>query len=164
MRNTIEFRLARKCDVPQIAVLSKNLVEVGLGWSWTPERVKRSLMHRETNVLVACEQDIIAGFGIMQYGELEANLNLLAVRPDYRNMGIGKHLVHWLEKSAITTGIDVIFLQCRINNSNALRFYEKLGYRKLRVLPQYYAVNEAAVLLGHDLMVPQLNLYLHKPE
>jgi ribosomal-protein-alanine N-acetyltransferase len=181
--NNIEFRLARKSDLGTIGVLSRDYIERGLGWSWTPERLKKSYQCRDTNILVACAPRVekgklnslavsrilpqhelsVVGFGIMHYGATEANLNLLAVIPQYRRMGVGKCLVQWLEKSAVTAGIDVIYLQCRQANDSALQFYQKLGYRKLRNLPKYYSTKESAVLMGHDLLLPTASMYLQKP-
>jgi ribosomal protein S18 acetylase RimI-like enzyme len=177
----IEFRLAKKADLAKIAELSRDYIEHGLGWSWTTERVRKSHLCRNTNVLVACKSrnlnqvkrskkqtDIpaggpqVAGFGIMHYGTTEANLNLLAVIPQYRRLGIAKLMVLWLEKSASTAGIDVVYLQCRARNTAAQLFYQKLGYRKLRELPNYYSGKESAVLMGHDLLAPAPNLFLQK--
>jgi ribosomal protein S18 acetylase RimI-like enzyme len=179
----IEFRLAKKSELASIAVLSRNYIERGLGWSWTPERLKKSYLCRNTNILVACAPTVakgqgknktmrglqqesggnVVGFGIMHYGATEANLNLLAVHPEYRRMGIGIFMVQWLEKSALTAGVDVVYLQCRAVNVAAQQFYQKLGYRKLRSLPKYYSAQESAVLMGHDLLVPTPNLFLQKP-
>ena len=177
----IEFRLARKSELASIAVLSRDLIERGLAWSWTPERLKKSYQSRDTNILVACASGMeqgkqksknipqhevkqqVVGFGIMHYGATEANLNLLAVHPEYRRMGIGKFMVQWLEKSALTAGVDVVYLQCRAVNVTAQQFYLKLEYRKLRNLPKYYSAKESAVLMGHDLLIPAPNLFLQKP-
>lgn len=175
----IEFRLAKKSELAIIARLSRDLIEYGLGWSWTPERLKKSYLCRDTNILVACASSpegkkqrgiqrieyhqSVLGFGIMHYSAMEANLNLLAVLPEYRRMGIGKSMVQWLEQSALTAGIDVVYLQCRQANTSAQQFYQKLGYRKLRSLPKYYSARESAMLMGHDLLMPAQNLYLQKP-
>ena len=183
----IEFRLAKKSDLAKIAELSRDYIEHGLGWSWTTERVKKSYSCRNTNVLVACAKSqgldqvkrqikksqvpaghltnttqFVVGFGIMHYGAMEANLNLLSVIPQYRRLGIAKLMVQWLEKSALVAGIDVVYLQCRARNTAAQLFYQKLGYRKLRNMPKYYSGRESAVLMGHDLLMPAPNLFLQK--
>jgi len=182
----IEFRLAKRHDLAKIAELSRDYIEHGLGWSWTTERVKKSYLSRDTNILVACVRpqspqrtkrqisqnsvpirhqasaQQIVGFGIMHYGEMEANLNLLAVIPQYRRLGIAKLIVQWLERSAMVAGIDVVYLQCRARNTAAQLFYQKLGYRKLRNMPNYYSGKETAVLMGHDLLMPAVNFFLQK--
>jgi ribosomal-protein-alanine N-acetyltransferase len=49
----VQLRLASTRDAEPIAVLSRDLIEAGLGWSWTPARVRRAIDAADTNVLVA---------------------------------------------------------------------------------------------------------------
>ena len=95
----VVLELARVADAPLIATMSRALIEVGLRWSWTPQRVAREVRDRNTNVLVARSERRIAGFGIMRFGELHAHLNLLAVDPRYRRRGLGRRMMSWLEQS-----------------------------------------------------------------
>ncbi len=74
---TIE--LATHSDASEIAMLSRDLIEQGLSWSWNKERVKKALWDRSTNVAVARDGSNLAGFGIMKYGDKYANLNLLSL-------------------------------------------------------------------------------------
>ena len=93
---TIE--LATHSDAPGIAMLSRDLIEQDLGWSWNTERVKKALRDRSTNVAVARDGSNLAGFGIMKYGDKHANLNLLAVKKEYRRTGTGTKIVKWHER------------------------------------------------------------------
>ena len=70
--STFSIRLANVQDVPEVAVLSRDLIENGLGWSWTEARVARCLRERNTNVAVAHGQGVIQGFAIMRYTDDEA--------------------------------------------------------------------------------------------
>jgi ribosomal-protein-alanine N-acetyltransferase len=79
------LRLASPHDAAPIAAMSRELIEAGLGWSWTPERVQRSLRHRDTLVLTARDGERLTGFAIMLFGDERAHLSLLAVRSDYRH-------------------------------------------------------------------------------
>ena len=47
------IRFANRSDALAIAEMSRDLIEKGLGWSWTKERVTRCLRHPDTNVVVA---------------------------------------------------------------------------------------------------------------
>lgn len=152
---TLEYRLAIKADINQIAGLSRDLIEAGLGWKWTPEKVLASIRSKTSNVLAARIGSRVIGFGIMDYYHEEAHLNLLAVRPKFHKQGIGKSIVNWLETCASTAGISIIYLECRSNNIAAQKFYEKLGYRKIKVVSGYYSGVEAAVLMGRDLLDSQ---------
>ncbi|HWP59998.1 MAG TPA: GNAT family N-acetyltransferase [Candidatus Acidoferrales bacterium] len=148
------LRLARPEEAAAIAGLSRDLIEGGLQWRWTPARVAASIRARDVNVLVACVDDDIAGFGIMRYGEAEAHLDLLAVAPPYRRLGVGRKLLRWLEKCAVAAGIFQVALEVRAENLGAQLFYERMGYRALARIPGYYQGVEAALRMGRDLSSP----------
>jgi hypothetical protein len=76
------IRFATRADALVIAEMSRDYIEYGLGWSWTRERILRSLRHRDTNAIVAVREADRAGFAIMKYGDDEAHLLLLAVEAD----------------------------------------------------------------------------------
>src|ERR1041384_1021480 len=74
------FRLATPADAYEMAVMSRYLVEVGRrGWSWPPERVAKAIRARSTLVVVAEVRSHLVGFAIMEFGEVQAHLSLLAV-------------------------------------------------------------------------------------
>src|SRR5678816_4611592 len=61
------IRLASADDALTIARMSRDLIEQGLGWSWTPLRVRRSIAEASTNVALALHGATPVGFGIMKY-------------------------------------------------------------------------------------------------
>jgi ribosomal-protein-alanine N-acetyltransferase len=147
------LELARTADAPIIATMSRALIEVGLRWSWTPQRVSREIHDRNTNVLVARAGSRLAAFAIMRYGETHAHLNLLAVDPRYRRRGLGRRMMEWLEESAVVAGIGEIGLEVRVSNPVARRFYGSLGYTEVGLLQGYYCGVEAAVGMKRSLLV-----------
>jgi [ribosomal protein S18]-alanine N-acetyltransferase len=150
----IDIRLASQRDAPAIAEMSRTMIEVGLGWSWTPARVIRSLQHPEINVAVACDaRQAIAGFSIARYKAQEAHIALFAVERAYRRRGIGTALMHWIEKTALTAGIGVLHLEARFANTGARAFYRALGYREIKTEACMYNGIEPGVRLAKDLWV-----------
>jgi [ribosomal protein S18]-alanine N-acetyltransferase len=147
----LSLRLARPPDATPIASLSRDLIEYGLQWRWTTERVAASIRAANVNVLVARIQENIAGFGIMRYGDDDAHLDLLAVTPMYRRLGVGRQLLQWLEKCALVAGTFNVALEVRAGNEAAQLFYKQMGYRELAHLPGYYQGIEAALRMGRDL-------------
>jgi ribosomal-protein-alanine N-acetyltransferase len=142
---TTSIRFATRADAAAIAEMSRDLIERGLGWSWTRERVLRSVRHPDTNAVVALREGERAGFGIMKYGEDEAHLLLLAVRPGHARHGVGSALVEWLERSARVAGIATVSLEARAGNLSARSFYARLGYVEMQTMPGYYDGREASV-------------------
>lgn len=148
----VTVALARRDDVRAIALGSRDLVEHGLAWAWTPSRVLRSL--RSTSALVVVARaggDRLAGFAIMRYAADEAHLDLLAVVPERRGHGVGRRLVEWLEKPALVAGITTVELEVRAGNRGARAFYERLGYREVGRLAGYYQGRESAIRMRRAL-------------
>jgi len=143
--------LARPSDALEIAEMSRDLVEHGLDWSWTPSRVRRSISGRESSVLVARLQRRIAAFAIMHFGDESAHLNLLAVAASHRRQGLGRRLVEWLTATAIEAGVFRIDLELRAQNHAAREFYERVGFDALNVIPGYYQGREAALRMTRRL-------------
>ena len=155
MTADIALRLAHRGHANAIAALSRDLIEGGLGWSWTARRVMRSMTDADTNVLVAHDSSpVLQGFGIMKYGEDEAHLLLLAVRATQGRRGIGSALVAWLEAAALVAGVRQVVLEARESNAPARAFYRRLGYREIGVLPGYYQGREDSVRLIKALWQP----------
>jgi ribosomal-protein-alanine acetyltransferase len=145
------LQLARLADAKTIANMSRVLIEAGLGWRWTPERVAASIRAPNVNVVVARVDGRIAGFAIMRYGDDDAHLDLLAVDPACQRAGVARRLLNWLEKCAVVAGIFTIDLEVRAQNTGAQLFYERMGYRKLAHLPGYYQGIEDALRMRRDL-------------
>lgn len=151
MIDHLTLRLATRGDAAQIAAMSRDLIERGLGWSWTPRRVQRSIVDAHTNVVVALDGQRLVGFGIMRYHDDESHLLLLAVQPSERRRGIGAALVTWLEKAALVSGVGQIYLESRLSNLQARAFYRRLGYREVQTVPGYYQGVEPGVRMAKDL-------------
>jgi ribosomal protein S18 acetylase RimI-like enzyme len=132
------IRLAKIGDARAIAEMSRDEIEVGLAWTWTPGRVRRSIVDRSTNVAVAQTQRTIVGFGIMHYGDEKAHLSLLAVHRLRREHGVGHDLLDWLEECARAAGLERIELEVRADNPDALAFYGLQGYRRFDTVYGYY--------------------------
>jgi ribosomal protein S18 acetylase RimI-like enzyme len=151
------LRLARPAEAATIASLSRDVIEHGLQWRWTPTRVTASISAPNVNVLVACIGGNIAGFGIMRYGDDKAHLDLFAVAPPYRRAGVGRQLLQWLEKCAVVAGIFRVTLEVRAGNNGAQLFYERMGYRPLVHVPGYYQGVEAAIRMERELSCQSLD-------
>lgn len=145
--------LATLKDAEQIAIMSRDYIENGLGWSWTKQRVRRYIREPEVVVVVAKMAGELLGFAIMQFGDSNAHLNLLAVKVRQRRRGLGKSLMRWLEQSAMTAGTFKISLELRESNRAAHHFYQRLGYKPSKRIAGYYRGREAAIRMDRDISV-----------
>jgi len=154
----ITLRPGRPDDAARIAAMSRDLIETGLGWSWGPDRVARSISNKETSTLLACERERVVAFAIMYFGDEHAHLNLLAVRPSHQRLGIGKHMIAWLVESACAAGIATIHLELRSSNYTARSFYRSLGFTESAYIPGYYRGREMALRMVRVLRKPGMPL------
>src|ERR671938_66770 len=116
------FRLASPADAYEMAVMSRYLVEVGLrGWSWPPERVAKAIRSKSTLVVVAEVRQHLVGFAIMEFGDVQAHLSLLAVKPSHQRCGIGRAL------------------------------YRLIGFGEGSYIPGYYRGVETALRMSRDI-------------
>ncbi len=145
------IELAAFSDAAEIGLMSKNDIEHGLGWKYTPERIVKLIGDNSKNVVVARAESKLAGFGIMTYHEDQANLDLLAVKRRFRRMKIGTQIVQWLEVVAMTAGTFNIFVQVRARNIGAAQFYESLGFVVLEEKKGYYRGVEAGLIMAKNL-------------
>lgn len=145
--------LARGWDAREIAEMSRDLIEQGLTWSWTPARVQHFISGSDSTVIVARRERRIAAFAIMHFGDDVAHLNLLAVATVHRRQGLGSQLMSWLTTTAMTAGVFRINLELRTHNEAARAFYDRLGYEQVGVVPGYYQGREAALRMSRRLSV-----------
>ncbi len=131
-------RLAAARDAAAIAEFSRDHIEHGLGWNYTPDKILGCIRSRTTNVAVMQERDELLGFGVMDYGDASAHLVLLGVAASERRRGLGRHLVDWLEKVAVTAAVGLIRVEVRADNPAGLAFYGRLGYGVTARLHGYY--------------------------
>lgn len=154
----ISLRLASSADAVPIALMSRRLVEYGLpSWAWTPRRVVRQIRHYDSVVLTARRAEDLVGFAIMYFSIDSAHLNLLAVEPAYRRLGVGREMVRWLEKTAMTAGSFDVSLEVRASNAAAVRFYRSLGYQETSRMLGYYERLEDAIRMARDLRIVRID-------
>lgn len=65
----------------------------------------------------------------------------LTVRRDYWRQGIGNALMEELIKYAKENGIEILNLEVRSDNINAVRLYEKFGFKHIGTSPAYFKIN-----------------------
>jgi len=134
-----EIRLAVNSDAAGMAVMSRDLIEHGLPWTWQESRIHKAIARNDTNCVVIAIEKELSGFAIAHFAEHTAHLALLAVLPECRRQGYGQHLVTWQEDVARTAGIQTFHLEVRADNLAAINFYIALGFQKTVLVKNYYS-------------------------
>ena len=121
MISALEISLARGFDALAIAQMSRQRIEDGLPWRWTPERVARNLARAHTNAIVGRIDGALAGFALMAYREQEAHLLLMAVSAPRARQGVGSRLLRWLDATLEVAGITTTIVEARAGLLGAAR-------------------------------------------
>ncbi len=145
--------LATAADAEAIARLSRDEIEQGLRWSWTPARVLRCLRDPNYNVIAAREGPHLIGFALAGYAAEHAHLSLFGVASSHRRRGVGTALWNWLEETMRTAGIVAVQVELRASNDGARAFYERVGFEQVNATRGYYQGLETAVHMVKELTV-----------
>ena len=105
---------------------------------------KRQLQYLITRANSCClaevENEIIRGFIIVLYrkGARVAGIETISVDPCYQGKGIGQKLLIAAELEMYHRSINRVRLEVSLGNMPAIRLYEKLGFRRILILKNYY--------------------------
>lgn len=136
---TVTVVIAAPDDATEIAVMSRDLIESSLPWSWRPARVLRAIEAHNTNVAVVRGASALVAFGVMEYWDDDAHLVLFAVRPKHQRQGVGSELLRWLEASANVAGAQRVRVEARRDNVAARSFYNEHGYHERNIQSRMYS-------------------------
>lgn len=96
---------------------------------WTKKGFEDALNMQNTIFLVAENEGKIAGYIGMYLSLDEGEITNVAVAPDARCRGVGKELIFRAKEQAFAKGITRIVLEVRVSNDNAIRLYERNGFK-----------------------------------
>ena len=147
-------------EAESISHLSRDTIEAGLPWRWQPADIERFMRSTRHNVIVAEEAPIdtaphdpaafgparpdlhygkvMSGFAVMGYGDNDAYLALLSVKPEWRRRSIARAMVQWLMKCAEVGGVKRVDVELRADNGAALALYQSLQFAEIARKPGGY--------------------------
>ncbi len=109
------------------------------------KRVFRKFAYMDAEIKEMVENSIILLYDEYAYIAFffEGNachVESIAVLPEKKGKGIGKILMKEMESICKTRGAVRVVLEVREKNYSAIKFYESLGYRKSRIIENYYII------------------------
>jgi len=82
----------------------------------------------------------------------EVHILNIAVHPDFRKIGLGEMLLRDCLGFSSERGLKLAVLEVRTSNNSAIKLYEKIGFRTLRVRKKYYSdTGEDAYVMLYEL-------------
>jgi ribosomal-protein-alanine N-acetyltransferase len=130
------IRTYRESDIGDIAELEKKAFEVGPYSKYTLRRLFRV---KSSFNLVAEIDGKIAGYVIaLPLDRNSADIESIAVDPDYQGKGIGGTLISRIEEEMKIRGHRLSVLEVRDRNYESIEFYRRHGYSEIEHIPLYY--------------------------
>lgn len=132
------IRRADYFDLDQIVEIEKKCYDGDL--AYTRKQLNYLLKSANSRCLVESKEDILRGFVLVLFrrGTNVAGIEILNVDPCHRGCGIGKRLLQAAEQDIFSNGVKKIRLEVSMGNTCAIKLYEKSGFRKIAILPNYY--------------------------
>ena len=100
------------------------------------------------------QDDCVSGYGIMSILADEAHILNLCIKSDLQNNGLGKEMLDYLIDLAKGHHADVMFLEVRPSNGQAIKIYERAGFDEVGNRKDYYPAKfgrEDALILAKQL-------------
>lgn len=132
----ITFRKARVFDISKMHAIEK--ASFPTPWSFDA-LFADAFLNSNTIYMVAEYCKDIAAYGGMWLVLDEAHITNIAVKQDYRRMGIADKLLGIMAEAAAKNGIASMLLEVRRSNSPALILYHKHGFHEVGVRKDYYS-------------------------
>lgn len=101
--------------------------------------------------IVAENRKEIVGYTIGKLKNGEAEIISLAVKPDFRQKGIGTKLTNFLINYFKEGGVREISLNVRTKNKVGIAFYQELGFKILKIIENYYRNGDDAHLMRKEI-------------
>jgi ribosomal-protein-alanine N-acetyltransferase len=152
--NRLVYRAMTLADIPTIVEMEQEAFTT----PWSPEAFTNELLNNmfARYMVMELEGEII-GYGGMWVIMDEAHVTNIAVRADYRGQGLGKCLLHELQRTAVFFGAVKMTLEVRVSNEIAQGLYRKFGFEPAGIRPGYYSDNnEDALIMWAELDTGQL--------
>ncbi len=134
-----------KAHIPQIVEIENSTFKM----PWTERAFRAELVLQVSRNFVALDpQGNVLGYLVTRLEDLAVHILNIAVRSDVRRCGIGSALMRKAFEVAKKTGAEILYLEVRASNLNAINLYRKFGFSALRRVENYYAPDgEAAIIM-----------------
>jgi ribosomal-protein-alanine N-acetyltransferase len=136
-------------DLDPAHKLDQSCFEPGIAYS--KREIRAFLARPGTVALVAEEGSRMAGFAIAHHSGSSGHLVTLDVAQADRRRGLGERLLDETVRRLRLAGARDVSLEVDVRNRGAIRFYEKMGFRRMGVREDYYGEGRDGLEMAKEL-------------
>ena len=129
------YRYATEADVDDILSIEK----ASMSCPWNRDNYLEAINSDHAFIMVASEDNNIAGFAVFYLTPPESELPDIVVAESYRGNGLGKALMLESISQLRERGIDTLYLEVRISNTPARNLYSRLGFEEIGKRKYFYS-------------------------
>ena len=146
MKENLSFRVAEKNDINALEVVDEQCFEKGTE-RYSSKSFEGELLEPSKHYIVALYQNLVIGYiGVQRLGD-ELNLLKIAVLPQYQKLGVGFKLMELSFEYKRQNNLQNYFLEVREDNQNAIRLYQKFGFKTKSKREKYYSDGTDALVM-----------------
>ena len=141
-------------DIDDLVALEQAVYGESLAWTSDifhddlqnkQERQYIILRQPETNSLVG-----YIGLEVLS-DENKVHITSVTIAPHWQGRAVGTFLMTYIMLWAQREAFDEAYIEVRVSDEDAQRFYGRLGFEKTEVFADYYGVGEDAYVMRHSL-------------
>jgi len=114
---------------------------------WSEAQFWSELAADHRMLLVAKDDDELVGYAGINIGDVESEIMTIAVRPSHQGQGLGSALLRQMLDASDTASVPQVLLEVAVGNDAAIALYERFGFVRNGVRPNYYGQGIDALLM-----------------
>ncbi len=149
----VRLRLMTAADIPAVDELERQLFPVD---AWPLQMFVAELAQAGTrHYLVAERAGQIVGYAGLMCIEPIADVQTIAVAPEYEGRGIGSALLTALIRESRLRRAEDVLLEVRADNPRAQQLYRRYGFEQIHLRARYYRDGVDALIMRLRLASPE---------
>ncbi|MEW6419938.1 MAG: ribosomal protein S18-alanine N-acetyltransferase [Nitrospirota bacterium] len=121
-------------DIPDILEIE----HISFSTPWSRESFLNEIYKKYVFSKAAVFEENVIGYICVNYLLHESHILNLAVHPDFRRRGVATILMNETIKELKKKGCAFMYLEVRISNTGAQKFYERFGFKVETIRKKYY--------------------------
>ena len=111
--------------------------------AWTKQMLVDAFNDSTCQISIIKNDTQVVGYSVLRIVGKEAEIDNIAIAPNFRRQGLGKKLLNHLLSLSKEQNAEKVFLEVDTNSVEAISLYEKIGFKRLGLRKNYYRENDA---------------------
>lgn len=115
--------------------------------AWSEAQFWSELAADHRMLVVAKDEDELVGYAGINIDTYESEIMTIAVRPTHQGQGLGSLLLRQMLDASDAAMVPRVLLEVEVDNEPAIGLYERFGFVRSGVRPNYYGLGIDALLM-----------------